>query len=145
MLIIIIVIIFNLNGIGKEFVCTLMHIKHYEDTDSIIFFPMSVCYLALECVTILLLLLCPEHPQRSNRLGQTMSHFWWIFTALVIRLCSCLSYPCSFSSAILPISSSLQGLGEQADLDLELISMTSCFDFGQITLQASVSSSVMWR
>lgn len=86
MLIIIIVIIFNLNGIGKEFVCTLMHIKHYEDTDSIIFFPMSVCYLALEYVTILLLLLCPEHPQRSSRLGQTMSHFWWIFTALVIRL-----------------------------------------------------------
>lgn len=86
LIIIIIVIIFNLSGFRKEFVCTLMHIKYYEDTDCIIFSPMSVCILALECVTILLLLLCPQHPQRSNGLGHMMSHFWWIFTALVLHL-----------------------------------------------------------
>lgn len=33
-------IIFNLSGIRREFVCTLTHIKHYEDSGFVLsFFP----------------------------------------------------------------------------------------------------------
>lgn len=74
-------IIFNLSGIRRECVLTCM-LNIMMTLAFYYFFPKSVHYLTLtlQCVTILLLLLYPEHPPRSDLLGQTMHQFLWVFT-----------------------------------------------------------------
>lgn len=121
-------LIFNLSGIRREFVCTLIHIKHYEDSGFVLsFFPR-------------VFVTWPWHWSYNHTVSAALP---WTSTEkrsprsddeplLVGVYCSgSLSLILPFPPLFLSIFSSLRGLGEQADPDLELIPMTSCLTLGK--------------